>query len=90
MDAGRITMNFLLSPVNISGLLSKKIKTKGLDPIPILLYAILNTVIVTGFLFLLMNKFYDNKVALLCMGVYLLIGILLGLFLGIVDQIFDY
>ena len=79
-------MNFLLSPVNISGVLSKKVKTRGIDPIPILLYAIFNTSIVVGFLYLLIDKLYEKKVALLCIGVYLLISILLGLIFGIVDQ----
>src|SRR3989344_273620 len=61
MDARRITMNFLLSPVNISGILSNKIKMRSIDPVPILLYAFFNTFIISSFIFLLMNKYYDDK-----------------------------
>lgn len=86
MDSERITLNFILSPTNISGLLTSKVETKGLDPVPILLYAFLNSVIMSVFIYLLINQFYDRKLALLCVGVYLIVTFLLGVIFGIVDQ----
>ena len=90
MDARRITMNFLLSPVNISGILSNKIKMRSIDPVPILLYAFFNTFIISSFIFLLMNKYYDDKSSLLFVVAYILISVLLGLIIGVVDQIFNF
>lgn len=89
MDAQRITLNFVLSPTNITGVLSGKIQTKGVDPIPVILYAFFNTLVISVLMFLSIERFYDRNVALMCIGVYLIITILLGLILGIVDQVFD-
>lgn len=89
MDAKRITLNFILSPINISAVLTSKIETKDVDPIYILLYGIFNTLIVSGFIFLLLERFYDTNTAFLSIGLYLTITFLLGFILGYVDQIFE-
>lgn len=89
MDAQRITMNFILSPTNIAGIMSGSIETKGVDPIPVMLYAFFNTVLVCALIFLTMERFYERRVALMCIGVYLVVTILLGFIMGIVDQVFN-
>jgi len=89
MDAKRITVNFIFSPTNIGGILSSKVQTKGIDPVPIFLYSILNTVIISGLIFLLISYFSEKNLALLGIAGYLVITFLLGIIVGTVDQILD-
>jgi len=88
MDAQRITYNFVFAPANFSSILSSKVKTKGLDPIPILLYTFINISVMTGFLFLFMKQFYDDKFAMFSVGAYVLLTSFMGVMIGTVDQIF--
>jgi uncharacterized membrane protein len=88
MDSKRITLNFLLAPMNISAFAAGKVETKLRDPVHIVLYNIINTIIVSGFIYYLFSQFYEQKVGLLMTGIYLFTLISVGFTIGSVDQVF--
>lgn len=84
-----ITLNFILSPVNITAILTKKVLTKNIDPVDIFLFSGLNTLIVSTYIYLIFLHLYDKKLGIFIVSCYFLITCLMGIVLGSVDQIFN-
>jgi uncharacterized ion transporter superfamily protein YfcC len=81
-------MNFLLAPANLSGVLTHKIQTKTHDPIEILLYNLLNSVVTTSFIYLIFHVFHSKYFGFMLAGSYLMVTTMIGLVVGTVDQAF--
>ena len=81
-------MNFLMAPTNLFGVMTNKIQTKTHDPIEILLYNALNSVITTSFIYLIFHVFHSKYVGFVIAGTYLMITMMIGLAVGTVDQAF--
>ena len=88
MDTKYVTMNFLLAPANLSGVLTNKIQTKTHDPIEILLYNVLNSAIMTSFIYLIFHVFHSKYFGFMLAGSYLMVTMMIGLVVGTVDQAF--
>ena len=59
MDTKYVTMNFLLAPANISGILTNKIETENQDPMEILLFNAINSAIMISFIYLIFHSMYE-------------------------------
>ena len=88
MDARYVTLNFLLAPANLTGVLTNKVALKDSDPISILVYTSINALVTSGFIYLLFHVFHDKYFGFVVTGGYLLLTSLLGLVIGTVDQAF--
>lgn len=88
MNFKNVTLNFLLAPVNLSAVLTNKIQTKKQDPIEILLFNFINSVITASFIYLLFHVFHDKYFGFVIAGMYLLLTTMIGLMVGTVDQAF--
>lgn len=90
MNTKKVTFNFLLAPANLAGYLTYKENSKDEDPIEILLFNLLNTLITTSFIYLLFHVFHDKYFGFALSGVYLLLTVMIGLVVGTVNQAFYF
>lgn len=88
MDSRYVTMNFLLAPTNLTGVLTNKIDTKNHDPMEILLFNSLNSLIMISFVYMLFHVFHDKYFGFVVTGMYIIITMFIGLMVGTVDQAF--
>ena len=88
MDTKYVTMNFLLAPANISGILTNKIETENQDPMEILLFNAINSAIMISFIYLIFHVFHDKYFGFAMAGVYAFLTFMIGMVVGTVDQAF--
>ena len=61
MNYRSVTLHFLLAPANITGVLTNKIETKDNDPLEILLFNSINSLITISFIYLLFGEDYLER-----------------------------
>lgn len=85
------TIQYLLSPVNLSGHLVTPPGTNKYvsqhEPFYNLMFSIINTILVTSYIYCLFHVFHDRYFGLMVSGTYLFICVLVGLIIGPIDDL---